>query len=322
MPDKMQSFTKFAGRDIITVGFSPAWDVTCIGNDLKWNTHPKLESTEYHPAGKALNICKALDWMGTASTAAGLWGSDDLGRAESIITKKFPNIAIKFTPVAGSTRNNITIIDLQRKLEMHLRNKSKLANKSSLSQLKEDLLKVIGPKSICVFAGAFWGENLSSCMEIIEFAKETGALIVVDTSGPALKECVRSGYCDLIKPNVKEFCHILGKDVPDRSEELKKLACKLLGDVDILLISRGSRGVVLVSTGEVISAKASSRLKLIRSTVGCGDYLLAGFLDGLVKGRSLKKSLELSTQTATAKAMNLTDKKFNQAVSQIEVVTS
>ena len=45
---------------IVTVGLSPAWDVTCVGRELDWDTHPKIDQQRFRPAGKALNISRTL----------------------------------------------------------------------------------------------------------------------------------------------------------------------------------------------------------------------------------------------------------------------
>ena len=58
---------------IITVGLSPAWDITCRGKNLNWGGHENIDEQTITPAGKALNVSKALAWMGRESIAAGLW---------------------------------------------------------------------------------------------------------------------------------------------------------------------------------------------------------------------------------------------------------
>jgi fructose-1-phosphate kinase PfkB-like protein len=45
------------------------------------------------------------------------------------------------------------------------------------------------------------------------------------------------------------------------------------------------------------------------STVGCGDYLLAGFLKGLMSKSDTNDALAKATQAATAKAWSWTEDK-------------
>ena len=50
--------------NIITVGLAPAWDLICQGSHLNWGEHPVLDNQQWVAAGKALNVSRALAWMG------------------------------------------------------------------------------------------------------------------------------------------------------------------------------------------------------------------------------------------------------------------
>ncbi len=62
---------------IVTVGLCPSWDTVCRFDGIEWGEHKLAGSSSCRPAGKALNISRALAWMGEENTAAGLWGRDD-----------------------------------------------------------------------------------------------------------------------------------------------------------------------------------------------------------------------------------------------------
>ena len=51
-------------NQIITVGICPCWDITCYVDGVEWGDHKKITSQTFVPAGKALNISRALAWMG------------------------------------------------------------------------------------------------------------------------------------------------------------------------------------------------------------------------------------------------------------------
>ena len=65
------------GKKIITVGLAPAWDIQCRGQGLDWGCHAQIDEQDVRPAGKALNVSRALAWLGRSSVAAGLWGRED-----------------------------------------------------------------------------------------------------------------------------------------------------------------------------------------------------------------------------------------------------
>lgn len=307
--------------EIITVGFSPAWDITCTGKNLVWGRHPVLDSIDIKPAGKALNVSKALAWLGEPSIACGLWGENDFETMKNFFENQ-KLIQIKLTKAIGSTRQNITIIDSAQKKDMHLRSKSLLANKDSIAKLVKDLSKMIRKNSLCIFSGALPdGKELVKAFEIIKLCKKINAKIAIDSSGESFKKIVNFGGLFLLKPNVEELCELLGRKIPDNSAGIADAAKKLLPKAPYILVSCGSRGAVLVTKDKILHAHAKLKKDAV-NTVGCGDFLMAGFLKEILQNTSLEKALETALKTATAKAWTLTDKNLPAASKKIIVCVS
>jgi 1-phosphofructokinase len=299
---------------IITVGLSPTWDITCRGRNLDWGLHETIDEQTIHPAGKALNVSRALAWMGHKSMAAGLWGEDDYEQMRISMQAFKGHIKIKMTPVAGSTRRNITIINTSTGKDMHLRCKSDLASKKALKRLQADLGALVHENSVCVFAGTMpEGELVGDVVRMIKFCESRGAKIALDTSGPALREIVRTGAVWLIKPNVEELCELLERKIKDTPASLAEAGGGLLDKVEVILISRGKKGSIVVTKEAAWRAKSRDRARVF-STVGCGDYLLAGFLKGQMDQSDAASALATATQVATAKAWSWTESKTWQQV--------
>jgi len=293
---------------IITIGLSPAWDITCRGWNIDWGLHRQIDEQTILPAGKTLNVSKALAWMGRKNIAAGLWGAGDHPQMLTAVRTFWPLIKVDLTPVAAPTRQNITIIDSANDREMHLRSKSRLASPRALKKLQADLETIVRRGSICVFAGTLPdGGLLDDVVRIVEFCKSRGAKIVLDTSGRPLKEIVDTGSAWLIKPNVEELRELLGEQVKDRPVSLANAGRKLLDKVEIVLISRGAKGGVVVTKNGTWQGRCTGRAKVL-STVGCGDFLLAGFMEALEDGSRTDLALKTAIKVATAKAWGWTEK--------------
>lgn len=291
------------------MGLSPTWDITCKGQNLDWGQHDVIDEQTIRPAGKALNVSRALAWMGYKSIAAGLWGKDDYEQMLRVMRSLNKQIKVKMTEVTGSTRRNITVVDTTKGREMHLRDKSRLASVKALKKLRDDLGTLIRKGSVCVFAGTMpGGELLNDVIGLMEFCKSRGAKIVLDTSGPALKKMVHTGLVWLIKPNVEELCDLLGAKIKDGPVSLARAGRELLDKVEVVLISRGGKGSVVVTEQTAWQARSLGRAKVF-STVGCGDYLLAGFLEGLMDTSDAADALETATKVATVKAWGWTESK-------------
>ena len=296
-------------NSIITIGLSPAWDITCRGQNICWGEHQQIDEQTIRPAGKALNVSNALAWMGQRSIAAGLWGSDDYEQMRTAVRRLWPSIRIKLTAVAGITRQNITVVDSARNKEMHLRNRNRLASAGTLRKLQSDLKAIVDNGSICVFAGTMPdSELLTDVVRLVEFCKSRGAKIVLDTSGRALKEIVNTGSVQMIKPNVDELRELLGEQIKDGPVNLAKAGRKLLDNVEIVLISRGAKGSVVITKDGTWQGRCIGRAKVF-STVGCGDFLLAGFLKAYSDGSGMDVALNTAIKVATARAWGWTEKK-------------
>ena len=304
---------------IVTIGLSPAWDITCYGTDLEWGTHKLIDKQTITPAGKALNVSKALAWMQRRSVAAGLWGDGDYQQMQKTVESLWPLIAVKMTVVAGQTRRNITIVDAENKLEMHLRSKSELAHPKAMERLNADLKDFVNENSICVFSGAIPENKISDAIRIMRTCHKAGGKIVLDTSGPALKEIIATGLIWLIKPNVFELEEILGEQINDSSADLVEAGRKLLEKTEIILISRGKNGAVVVGRKVALKGMCKKREEVL-STVGCGDYLLAGFLRAINDMSELDFALKTALKAASVKAWGWTEYiKWQQIETDIKV---
>ena len=304
---------------IITVGLCPSWDTVCRFDGIDWGEHKTVSSADSRPAGKALNISRALAWMGEKNIAAGLWGRDDFQQMAEAMQPLEGLVKIKMTAAQGGTRRNITVVDTVNNREMHLRNRSELASKSSLRKLEVDLKAIVKKDSVCVFAGAMpEDEFVAGVIRIIKSCRQHGAEIVVDTYGDALKRILDTGAVRMIKPNVEELRELLGEQVTDSPAALVRAGRKLLDKVEVVVISRGKKGGVVVTKKGAWQGRCAGRSRVL-STVGCGDFLLAGFLKGLNKSDTCN-ALKTAIKVATARAWGWTEgKSWSQAVRGIKV---
>lgn len=292
---------------IITIGLSPAWDISCRGRSLDWGRHVQIDEQVIRPAGKALNVSSALAWMGCESTAAGLWGGEDHEQMCSSVARWGSRVRVRMTRAEGHTRLNVTVADTRDRREMHLRKKSELASASSLRRLRSDLLRLVGRDGICVFAGAMpAGPLLKPVLACMRACRELGARLALDTHGPVLRAVVDAQLAWLIAPNVEELSELLGSPIPDTTAKLAVAGRRLLGKVEVILISRGKKGAMVVTKDGLWSGHATGRGKVIE-TVGCGDYLLAGFLAAVAERRPTRTALEQALKVATARAYGWTD---------------
>ena len=218
-----------------------------------------------------MNVARGLAWLGQPSIAAGVWGAEDFESMRVAVDGM--GIDVCMTVVAGRTRQNVTVIDTLHGREMHLRCACELASDGALRKLKGDLGRLVCEGDVCVFAGAM----SEAGVEVVESCQRRGGRIVVDTHGAALWEIVERVKPWLISPNVEELGELIGEPVRDGTASLARASERLLDRVGNVLISRGKKGAVLVTPDGVWAGQAVKMSNVVH-TVGCGDYLLAGFL--------------------------------------------
>lgn len=124
---------------------------------------------------------------------------------------------------------------------------------------------------------------------LTRIAKQRGARMILDTSGPALALAVAEGV-DLIKPNLREMRELAGHEPSDAGEW--EAAAKALvhgGKVAIVALTMGHLGAVLVTRDQVLRAEPLPITPV--GAVGAGDSFLGALLWQLASGGDLEESL-------------------------------
>ena len=102
----------------------------------------------------------------------------------------------------------------------------------------------------------------------------------------------------LIKPNLWELSRLFKKNVQTVPEIIVLSKILLKKGIKIVLISLGEKGAILVTKKESFSA-IPPKIK-VKSTIGSGDALLAGFLFSLTKEKNLEDALKFGVALGTA----------------------
>lgn len=129
-------------------------------------------------------------------------------------------------------------------------------------------------------------------------ARETGARLILDSSGRPLFEGLKEGVY-LVKPNLRELENLLGKKAP--TQEQREALCREVIDrgwAEIVALSLGEDGAMLV-TGDRALYLTSPPVE-VKSTVGAGDSFTAGITLGLAQGYSLDDAFALGLACGTA----------------------
>lgn len=302
---------------IITLSLSPAIDLIVACDQLQVGAHQMAHQISRTAAGKAINVSRALAAMGVSTVATGFVGSADadffaaeLARSAEPAAADPPNggtIACKLQKLDQPTRQNITIISGQG--ETHLRMTGFSIGRNELAALckqitslahRDDLVVLAGsvPESLMVAEGGLW-------LELVHALQAAGLQIALDTSGPALRAFLSEPLL-VAKPNLNEWNDATGQTLGFDPPTIAAAARRLMPQTKYRLISCGEKGAVLTSDTLSLWGRLAAPGP-VKRTVGCGDFLLAGFIAGVAANQSPQEALRRGLAAATARAISVAD---------------
>ena len=133
------------------------------------------------------------------------------------------------------------------------------------------------------------------------------ALKIVDAVGERMFYALEKGV-DLVKPNLDELEHTLGRRIVDKTDMLT--ACYELLDrgAKRVLLSLGKKGAVITDGSKNYYSKTA--YVPIHSTVGAGDGMVAAAAVQLAQGAPLEEILRAGVAAGTATVMTAGQSSF------------
>lgn len=277
--------------DIVTITLNPAIDHTI---HLERFEPGKVNRVGWHhrqAGGKGVNVAALLTAYGVHCVATGFLGDENPELFEKLCREV--GIGDGFIRIPGETRTGIKVIDGSGTGTTDINFPGLAPDADGWRKLVHRLGELAEPGRWCVFGGSLpAGVETGHFRELLEIARTAGAKVAVDASGQALETAIDMGV-DLIKPNEHELAEVMGISrevlVSDPAPVLRKLREKI-GHV---ILSMGEKGALFgLSEGTFIAKPPQVE---VVSSVGAGDSLLAGYLAGLMSGRSPVDRARLAT---------------------------
>ncbi len=282
---------------IYTVTFNPAIDYTMHFGGIRPGFVNRAVSESICCGGKGINVSVVLSRLGVKSVALGFIAGESGRFIENDLKSR--GIETDFICLkSGFSRINVK---LKSDVETDLNGNGPSVDEDSAAALFRKLGDLSAGDTL-VLAGSIPASLPQSTYEhIARLMHEKGVRTVIDATGELLCGTLRYKPF-LIKPNHCELGEIFGVSIADASAAAmyaKKLQARGAQNV---LVSMGAAGAVLCDCfGEThISPACRGEVK---SSVGAGDSMVAGFLAGLEKG-DFAYSLRLATAAGGATAFS------------------
>ena len=284
---------------ILTLTLNPAFDVHCDTEGFAPYTESILKITSRDAGGKGVNISKALASAGVENTAIVVTGNENGDEFCRMLEKH----GLDVLPILreGRIRENITLHE-KNNPETRISFGGFSVDSAVTGELRRALGKCDADTVITLTGSIPSGISAKDVLNMLSEMKAAGARIVIDSRSVTLNEILDLKPW-LIKPNRDEAEKYFGTKIEtprDAACIAKELCSK---GVENAMISLGGDGAVLATDEGCFYAKAP-KIEVL-STVGAGDSMIAGFIDGAAKGLKTSDRLVRAVAFGTAACMQV-----------------
>lgn len=285
--------------DIVTLTVNPCLDKSAHFRGLIPEQKIRCESPRYDAGGGGINVSKAIARLEGESFCVFTSG----GAIGTILEELVKKEAIAFRAIKTNnwTRESFVAVDDNSNsqfrfgfpgAEISVLEKNKVIR--SIEELK--------PKYLVISGSLNEGLPSNFYQQISVLAKASGSKVIVDTSGEPLQKVLETGVY-LAKPNVGELAKLIGVEKLE-IDEVEQASRTLIekGNAEILVVSLGSQGAVLVTATQTEFVPAPNVAK--KSTVGAGDSMVGAMVWALSQNKSLKEVVQWGVACGSAATMN------------------
>lgn len=257
---------------IYTLTIHPSIDIFSSFEDFRIGKINRPDNQLFVGGGKGINVSKILHHLNVTSiplVVAGGFTGDYLLKSVDYLK-----------PIAFKEEKNTRICYKISSLEETAIN----PKAEKLGNVREEIasyLKKLKEEDILIVSGSGLTEDYQYLLKGVQ------AKLVLDIGGKAALDLAIPKVW-IIKPNDEELATV--------DENIEGAYQKLLKFSDIILHTQGSKGATLISNNERIHVDSIS--STLKTTVGCGDAFLAGFIKGMIDNMSFKDALNLASKMA------------------------
>jgi 1-phosphofructokinase len=281
-------------NSIATITLNPAIDKSVAIPNFTAGEVNRVNWEQSDPGGKGVNVASFLADLGFCTSVTGFIGVDNASIFEKLFNQK--NMADHFVRIPGRTRVNVKIIDEVNKKITDINYPGQSPSEQDLNDLKKKIHNLVFDHDWFVLSGSLpIGIPTEFYAAVLKYLKNAGKYVVLDTSGEALRDSINEmPYA--IKPNIAELEELLGRTLTTELDVLNAARTLVNTGIEYVVVSMGKEGAMFVSKAESVVAVPPPID--VKSTVGAGDAMVAGFIAAKIKGSSLEDCARLSTATA------------------------
>lgn len=286
--------------DIVTLTINPSIDVSTSAERVVPFHKLRCGFARRDPGGGGINVARVVRRLGAEVTAMYVMGGT-LGRLlrELLDQERIPGLPVA---ISQETREDFTVLEQvsgrQYRFVLPGPELSEREWRAFLETFASQLSLERRTRFVVASGSLPPGVPVDFYGRVAGMAKQAGAKIVVDTSGPPLKAALEAGV-DIVKPSLREFRELTA--APLESECDQVAACRSLlerGCAEMVALTLGDRGALLVTRDRVLRAQAVP-IKPV-SVVGAGDSFLGAMVWSLACGHAIEDAFRYGMAAGSA----------------------
>ncbi len=299
MPNS-KAITALKTDKVVTITLNPALDLTGTVSQLNTGSVNLVEKSDFHAAGKGVNVAKVLSDLGAEVTVTGFLGKDN----PELFYQLFEEIGVtnQFIEVEGSTRINVKLVEENGQVS-DINFPGVEVTAQDIERFETTLFKLTETHDYFVLAGSLpGGVTPEQCANWIDKLRSLGKKVLFDSSKSALRAGIDA--CPwLIKPNHEELSELIGEPL-NSLQQYQQAALSLSQPqtatqitsspaIENIVVSMGADGVMWLNRGKWLYSQPP-RMNVV-STVGAGDTLVAGLCWGHMQQMPKTQLLRFAT---------------------------
>jgi 6-phosphofructokinase 2 len=283
--------------DIATITLNPAVDLSTSVDKILPVAKLRGKTLRRDPGGGGVNVARVIRRFGSDACAIYPVGGAIGNLLRQLLDQE--GVSSHTWPIAGETREDFFANEISAGKQYRF-----ILPGPRLGQSEwQECLKLVSelepfPRFLVASGSLPDGVPDDFYAQVARIAKQRGARVILDTSGPALAAATAEGV-ELIKPNLHEMRGLTGSEPSDAHEwEAAAKALVADGKVAIVALTMAHLGAVLVTRNEVLRAPPIPITP--QSAVGAGDSFLGALTWRLASGASLAESFRLAVAAGAA----------------------
>lgn len=284
-------------KTIITVTLDPSLDRTLVGQNVQLGYNNLFfKRASLDPAGRGINVSRALFKLGIDTKALILLGRDPIAKSYlTLIGEEAFEVVVLRT--YGFTRSSVIIKDVQNDTETHLVEESSEMSQDDIDAIAMMLKQIVKPDDLVLLGGNLPnGVSEDTYGFLTDVVQEVGGKVVIFNTGRT-HQSELAAEPELFIMSTREAEGYF--NYPIRSVDDMISVCRKLLD-------EGAQTVLLVNqeymTGTMVNHKEKLVLQLpiehVGTSSGTWDALVGGLLAGDVLYDSRLESLRMAGASA------------------------